>query len=118
MLPALLRTTPGRRLAGPLLAFVLAAVPAAAAEDGATIRIDNFSFSPATLTVAAGTTVTWVNQDDIVHMVAADDRSFRSQALDTDDRFAFTFRQPGEFAYFCTMHPRMTGKVVVTPGPG
>ena len=77
------------------------------------VRIDNFTFSPATLTVAPGTTVTWVNGDDIPHAVAAKDRSFRSKVLDTDDRYSFTFATAGEYEYFCTLHPHMVGKVIV-----
>jgi plastocyanin len=77
------------------------------------VRIDNFSFEPSTITVAPGTTVTWINADDIPHTVAAADRSFRSKPLDTEDRFSFTFSSPGEYAYFCSLHPHMTGKVVV-----
>ena len=84
--------------------------PAAAAME---VRIDNFTFSPATLTVAPGTTVTWVNGDDIPHAVAAKDRSFRSKALDTDGRFSFTFMTPGQYDYFCSLHPHMVGKIVV-----
>ena len=59
-----------------------------------TVRIDNFTFGPAALTVAPGTTVTWINDDDIPHTVVADDKSFRSKALDTDDSFTFTFTSP------------------------
>ena len=77
------------------------------------VRIDNFTFSPPTLTVAPGTTVTWVNGDDIPHAVAAKDRSFRSKVLDTDDRYSFTFATAGEYEYFCTLHPHMVGKVIV-----
>ena len=79
----------------------------------AEVRVDNFTFSPPTLTVTAGTTVTWVNGDDIPHAIAAKNRSFRSKTLDTDGRFSFTFTTPGEYDYFCTLHPHMVGKVVV-----
>jgi plastocyanin len=78
------------------------------------VRIDNFTFSPPMLTVPAGTTVTWRNADDIPHTIVAKDRSFRSKALDTDDRFSFTFTAPGDYDYFCSLHPHMTGRVVVT----
>jgi plastocyanin len=93
----------------------LAQTPEAAAPitTAAEVRIDNFTFSPPTLTVTAGTTVTWVNGDDIPHTIAAKDRSLRSKALDTDDRFSFTFTTPGEYDYFCSLHPHMVGKVVV-----
>ena len=82
---------------------------------GATATIDNFTFSPARLTVKAGTTVTWRNEDDIPHTVAASSRLFKSKALDTDDSFSFTFAAPGTYEYFCSLHPRMTGTVVVEP---
>jgi plastocyanin len=96
------------------LAAALAAPLLLGASAPALVKIDNFTFTPAVLTVAAGSTVTWVNDDDIPHVVAADDRSFRSKALDTQDRFSMTFPKPGTYAYFCALHPRMTAKVVVT----
>ncbi len=77
------------------------------------VTIDNFSFSPATLTVSVGTTVTWVNHDDIPHNVVSTDKAFKSKVMDTDERFSFTFTKAGEFPYFCGIHPKMTGKVVV-----
>ena len=77
------------------------------------VTIDNFSFMPATLTVPAGTTVTWVNRDDVPHTVASDDKKFRSQALDTDEKFSHTFSDAGTYAYYCSVHPKMTGKVIV-----
>jgi plastocyanin len=80
---------------------------------GATVKISNFTFGPPTLTVHPGTTVTWINDDDTAHTIMAMDKSFRSKPLDTGDRFAFTFTKPGEYTYFCTVHPMMTGKVVV-----
>jgi plastocyanin len=83
--------------------------PAAAAE----VRIDNFTFAPQTVTVPVGTTVHWTNRDDIPHTVASENKSFRSKALDTDDGFTYTFTKPGTYNYFCSLHPRMTGKVVV-----
>jgi plastocyanin len=80
----------------------------------ATVNIGNFSFGPAAVTVRPGTTVTWVNGDDTPHtVVAADTRAFRSKVLDTDERFSFTFNQPGTYAYFCSLHPHMTGKIIV-----
>jgi len=79
----------------------------------AEVKIDNFSFGPATLTVAPGTTVTWVNHDDIPHTATSKTGVFRSKALDTDDKFSFTFATPGTFAYFCALHPHMTGSIVV-----
>ena len=79
----------------------------------AEVKIDNFSFSPATLTVAAGTTVTWVNHDDIPHNVVSTDKVFKSKVMDTDEKFSFTFTKAGEYSYFCGIHPKMTGRVVV-----
>jgi plastocyanin len=66
------------------------------------------------VTVPVGATVTWVNGDDVPHTVVATDKSFRSKVLDTDDRFSFTFTRAGTYDYFCSIHPHMTGKVVVT----
>ena len=77
------------------------------------VKIDNFSFSPATLTVTPGTTVTWTNRDDIPHTVVSDDKIFKSKVLDTDEKFSYTFDKPGSYPYFCSVHPKMTGKVVV-----
>lgn len=79
------------------------------------VKIDNFSFSPQALTVAVGTTVTWTNRDDIPHTVVSTDdpKAFKSKVLDTDEKFSFTFSKPGSYAYFCSVHPKMTGKVTV-----
>ena len=77
------------------------------------VKIDNFAFTPATITVATGTEVKWVNHDDIPHNIVSDDKSFKSKALDTDEAFTFTFTKPGTYTYFCSIHPKMTGKVVV-----
>jgi plastocyanin len=93
-----------------------AAQPAPAAAAGPTVKIDNFVFGPEALTVAVGTTVTWINQDDIPHTVVANDKTFKSKVLDTDERFSFTFTKPGEYGYFCSLHPHMTGKVIVKAG--
>ena len=82
----------------------------------ATVTIDNFTFEPQRLTVKAGTTVTWVNQDDIPHALASNAKVFKSKALDTDDKFSFTFATPGIYDYFCSMHPHMTGTIVVESG--
>jgi plastocyanin len=79
----------------------------------AEVKIDNFSFGPAAVTVAVGTTVTWTNRDDIPHTVVSDDKVFKSKVLDTDEKFSYTFTKPGTFGYFCSIHPKMTGKVVV-----
>ena len=88
----------------------------AAEASSAAIRIDNFSFTPPTLVVAPGTTVTWTNADDSPHTVREKDGKFKSAALDTDDTFTQTFTVPGEYQYFCSIHPYMTAKIVVKPG--
>ena len=78
------------------------------------VKVDNFSFSPSTLTVAPGTTVKWTNRDDIPHTVVSEDKTtFKSKVLDTEDSFSFTFSKPGTYAYFCSIHPKMTAKVIV-----
>src|SRR5271169_215130 len=83
------------------------------------VSIDNFTFTPASLTVKAGTTVTWTNRDDIPHGIASDDNAFKkSKALDTDDSFSYTFTTPGTFKYFCYVHPHMVGTIVVEAATG
>jgi plastocyanin len=77
------------------------------------VKIDNFSFAPATLTVKAGTQITWTNGDDIPHTVVSDDHAFKSKVLDTDEKFTFMASKAGTYSYFCSIHPKMTGKVVV-----
>ena len=79
----------------------------------AEVKVDNFSFGPANLTVAVGTTVTWTNRDDIPHTVVSTDKVFKSKVLDTDEKFSFTFDKAGTYQYFCSIHPKMTGSVVV-----
>lgn len=93
-------------------AWVLAAMSVAMAED-AGITIDNFTFNPPRLTVKVGTTVTWTNQDDIPHAIASTANAFKSKALDTDDKFSFTFTTPGTYEYFCSLHPHMKATIVV-----
>ena len=83
--------------------------------DNAKVTISNFTFDPPVLTVKAGTTVTWVNADDIPHVVSEKDGKFRSSALDTDDTFSKAFPTAGTIEYFCAIHPHMVGKIVVTP---
>jgi plastocyanin len=79
-----------------------------------TVTIDNFSFAPMQLEIKAGTEVTWINKDDVPHTVVSDDHKlFKSRALDTDEKFSFTFKDPGTYEYFCSVHPKMTGKIVV-----
>ena len=97
-----------------LLALVLAAPALPAPQAAPIVHISNFTFAPQALRIRAGQTVTWVNDDDIPHTVTAVDHSFRSKVLDTGDRFSFTFAKPGNVAYFCSLHPHMTGKVTVT----
>jgi plastocyanin len=100
----------------PTTAVAGAAVPAAA-PGPVTIEIRDMHFMPPQLTIAAGTKVTWVNEDESPHTVTDKGLAFRSAALDTKDTFSHTFASPGEFTYFCTIHPMMVGKIVVTlPG--
>jgi len=89
--------------------------PSADAAHSAAVQIDNFHYSPPMLVVASGTTVTWTNDDDSPHSVREKDGKFKSAALDTDDKFSETFTAPGEYEYFCSIHPYMTGKIVVRP---
>lgn len=77
------------------------------------VKIDNFVFAPNAVTVPAGTTIRWTNHDDIPHNVVAEDKSFKSKVMDTDESFTYTFSKPGTYTYFCSIHPKMTGKVVV-----
>jgi plastocyanin len=86
---------------------------AAAAQPSVELKIDNFSFTPPTLTVKAGTQITWTNADDIPHTVVSNDKSFKSKVLDTDDKFTFIADKPGAYAYYCSIHPKMTGTIVV-----
>jgi plastocyanin len=77
------------------------------------VKIDNFAFAPQRIVVQAGTTVTWTNADDAPHTVVSTTKLFKSSALDTADKFSFTFATPGTYEYFCSLHPHMTGTVVV-----
>ena len=79
----------------------------------AEVKIDNFSFGPQTLNVSVGATVTWINRDDIPHTVVSNDGVFKSKVLDTDDKFSYTFSKAGTYPYFCSIHPKITGKVMV-----
>jgi len=79
----------------------------------AAVKIDNFVFGPQTITVPVGTTVTWTNNDDIPHTSVSTDGVFKSKVLDTDEKFSYTFTKAGTYPYYCTIHPKMTGKVVV-----
>src|SRR5476651_1077812 len=106
----------GRKLALGAMALLVAAAMSASGEIYAAdmeVKIDNFTFNPQQITVKAGDTVTWVNHDDIPHTVTSKTMAFRSKAMDTDDKFSFTFATPGTYAYFCALHPMMTGSIVV-----
>lgn len=85
----------------------------AAAADGKQVVVDNFSFTPATAAVPVGTTVTWTNHDDIPHNVVSPEQKFKSPVLDTDETFSHTFDAVGTYKYYCSIHPRMTGQVIV-----
>jgi plastocyanin len=100
-------------LLGPVVGAMLAFGAVAAQDTSDVITIDNFTFTPKELTVAVGTTVKWVNHDDIPHTVVNKDKVFRSKALDTDDSYSFTFTSAGTFDYFCGLHPHMVGQVIV-----
>jgi plastocyanin len=99
------------------LATVLVLHPTRAkSEDKASaleVRVDNFTFGPDTLTVPVNSTVTWINKDDLPHTIASTDGVFKSKALDTEDKYSYTFTKPGTYAYFCSIHPKMVGKIVV-----
>jgi amicyanin len=84
----------------------------------AEVKIDNFTFNPPRLTVKAGTTVTWENEDDIPHTATATKMQFKSKVLDTGQTFSFTFTTPGTYEYFCALHPHMTGTIVVEAATG
>jgi plastocyanin len=85
----------------------------AAVADGKQVVVDNFSFTPAIAAVPVGTTVTWTNHDDIPHNVVSPEQKFKSSVLDTDEAFSHTFDAAGTYKYNCSIHPRMTGQVVV-----
>jgi len=77
------------------------------------VVVDNFSFAPAIAAVAAGSTLTWTNRDDVPHNIVSTDQKFKSPVPDTDEQFSHTFATPGTYRYFCSIHPKMTGQVVV-----
>lgn len=103
----------GLAIAGLLLANPESAMGQAASASSNEVKVDNFTFSPQTLTVPVNTTVTWTNKDDIPHVIASNDGLFKSKALDTDQKYSFTFSKAGTYAYYCSVHPKMTGKIVV-----
>jgi amicyanin len=94
--------------------FAARSAPATDAE----VDIDQFTFLPQRITVKAGTTVTWINEDDVPHTIVSSSKVFKSRALDTADKFSFTFTTPGTYDYFCSVHPHMTGAVVVEAASG
>jgi plastocyanin len=114
---AVARFVPGRALViamllGPVIGAMLA-FGTVSAQEANVVTIDNFSFTPKELTVAVGTTVKFVNHDDIPHTVVETNKVFRSKALDTDDSYTYTFATAGSFDYFCSLHPHMVGKIIV-----
>jgi plastocyanin len=106
-----------------LLVFLLPLATATAAQARLTaaeptssanvVNIDNFSFAPKELTIAAGTQITWTNKDDVPHTIVSVDHQFKSKTLDTDEKFSFIFQSAGTYEYFCSIHPKMTGKIIV-----
>jgi plastocyanin len=100
----------GRLAIAAAMTLFLGSAPAYA--EDTSITIDNFTFAPAELTVKVGTTVTWTNHDDIPHTIVSAGK-FRSKALDTDNSFSFTFTAAGDYKYFCSLHPHMTGTIKV-----
>ena len=98
--------------------LLLAGSPNVTANDqpsaaNAAVKIDNFVFGPQTVTVPVGTTVTWTNSDDIPHTAVSTDGVFKSKVMDTDEKFSYTFTKAGTYPDYCSVHPKMTGKVVV-----
>jgi plastocyanin len=99
-------------LLGPVIGALLAFGAVAAQDSTNVITIDNFTFSPKELTVAVGTTIKWVNHDDIPHTIVEKQTTFRSKLLDTDDAYSYTFTSAGAFDYFCGLHPHMVGQII------
>ena len=116
---ALIGAAVGSVLAGGVLIADAQTGAANAGDKTVEVGIDNFTFNPQNLRVKAGTTVTWTNRDDIPHGIAATGNVFkRSNALDTDDHYSFTFTTPGTYEYFCSLHPHMTGTIMVEARTG
>jgi plastocyanin len=109
------RTLP---LGGIILRVAVALVTSPVRAADTEVKIDNFTFNPQQITIKADTTVVWTNGDDIPHMIASKTGIFKSKALDTDDKFSFTFATPGTYPYFCALHPHMTGTIVVEASEG
>jgi amicyanin len=107
-----------------LMSVVALSVGPVRADEGgkpATVQVNifNYKFDPETVTVPVGTTVTWTNKDEVPHTVASSDKGFKGSAgLDTGDSYSYTFDKPGTYKYYCTLHPFMTGVIVVTPKGG
>lgn len=99
--------------AGAAMTTIACESKAATTVSAEVVHIGNFTFNQPVLTVRQGTTVTWINDDDIPHTIVAKDMTFKSRVLDTGDKFSFTFAKAGQFDYFCSIHPHMTGKVIV-----
>jgi amicyanin len=104
-------------LAAALLLALASALPGAAHAANLEVKIGNFTFGPQKLSVKVGDTVTWINEDDIPHTVVSVGK-FRSKALDTDDKYSFTFTTAGAYEYFCGLHPHMQGSIVVEAATG
>ena len=104
-------------LAAALLVALASGLPGSARAAQLEVKIDNFTFGPQKLKVKVGDTVTWINQDDIPHTVVSIGH-FRSKALDSEDKYSFTFTAPGTFEYFCSLHPHMQGSIVVEATTG
>jgi plastocyanin len=102
---------------GPVGSSAMAKIASAgiSTSSSAEVKIDNFAFTPGEVTVKAGTQVSWINHDDIPHTVDSTQGKFKSAGLDTDDKFQFRFTEPGEYPFYCRMHPKMTGKIIVQP---
>ena len=101
-----------------VMLLLFAGLPGVTANDqpsaaNAAVKIDNFAFGPQTITVPVGVTVTWTNSDDIPHTAVSADGVFKSKVMDTDEKFSYTFSKAGTYPYFCSIHPKMTGKIVV-----
>jgi plastocyanin len=102
-------------IASGLALTVILFVPASADPQAASVRIENFVFAPRDVVVSPGATITWTNGDDIPHNLVSAEQRFRSPLLDTGESYSFTFEQPGTYVYFCSLHPHMTGRIVVRP---
>jgi plastocyanin len=113
---ALRRLALAMALSAPAIGLVSLRAASAVPAKTQTVQIKGFAFVPQVITVTPGTTVTWTNADEDPHTVTANDKSFHSAAMDTDDHYSFTFTKPGDYAYFCSLHPHMTAKIIVKAG--